>query len=124
MVAEAPMIAQLIRELGMDAADVVSPRPEVIRSLEGKTYNVFHVREAAGSPYIPAQDFVRRYGVRSVVGCGGMLLTGEMFALILFSRAPIPPGSADRFRNLALDLKLAISPLKEVFDSSSAAAVV
>lgn len=116
IVAQAPMIAQLIRELGLDLDDVVRPRKDLIRGLEGKTYNVFHVPEALGSPYIPAQDgFVRPYGIRSVVGCGGILLTGDFYSLILFSRVPIPADSADRFRNIALDLKLVISPFDTVF---------
>ncbi|HEX8245776.1 MAG TPA: hypothetical protein VF541_19845 [Longimicrobium sp.] len=114
IVEQAPMIAQLVREMGLDLDDVVSPRPEVIRGLEGKTYNVFYVPDAAGSPFIPAQEgFVRRYGIRSVIGCGGIHLTGDLYSLILFSRAPIPPESADRFRNVALDLKLAISRFRD-----------
>ena len=114
IVEQAPMIAQLVREMGLDLDDVVSPRPEVIRGLEGKTYNVFYVGDALGSPFIPAQEaFVRRYGIRSVIGCGGIHLTGDLYALILFSRAHVPPESADRFRNVALDLKLAISRFRD-----------
>jgi hypothetical protein len=109
MVAQAPMIAELVRAMGMDVRAVVTPQPELIRGIEGKTFNVFFVPEAAGSPYIPAQDFVRDYGVRSVLGFGGVLVTGEFYAVILFTRVTIAPESADRFRNVALDLKLAIS---------------
>ncbi|HEX5727643.1 MAG TPA: hypothetical protein VFX98_19380 [Longimicrobiaceae bacterium] len=116
IVEQAPMISQLIHDLGLDVDAVVTPRPELIRGLDGRTCNVFYVPEAVESPYIPAQEgFVRRYGIRSVVGCGGILLTGELFSLILFARVPIPHASADRFRNIALDLKLAIAPLEEVF---------
>lgn len=109
MVEEAPMIAQLIRAIGLDIGTVVAPDPHLIRGMDGKTFDVFHVPEADGSPYIPAQDFVRRYGVRSVLGFGGMLVTGEFYAVVLFTRVPVPAESADRFRNVALDLKLAIS---------------
>src|SRR6476620_6705320 len=56
MVERAPMIAQLIRQFGLDLADVVQPSPDVMRDLAGKTYGVFHVENAAGSPYIPAQS--------------------------------------------------------------------
>lgn len=113
IVEQAPMIAQLVREMGLDLEHVVSPRPELIRGLEGKTYNVFHVPHALGSPAIPAQDFVQRYGIRSVIGCGGIHLTGDLYAMILFSRAEVPPQSADRFRNVALDLKLAIARFRD-----------
>lgn len=124
MVDQAPMIAELIRAMGMDVRAVVTPQAELIRGMEGKTFNVFFVPEAAGSPYIPAQDFVREYGVRSVLGFGGVLVTGEFYAVILFTRVAIPAESADRFRNVALDLKLAISSssASDTFGTPSAAA--
>ncbi|HEX6372274.1 MAG TPA: hypothetical protein VF006_25370 [Longimicrobium sp.] len=109
MVEQAPMIAELIRAMGMDVSAVVSPASELVRGMAGKTFNVFFVPEAKGSPHIPAQDFVRDYGVRSVLGFGGVLVTGEFYSVILFTRVAIPPESSDRFRNVALDLKLAIS---------------
>jgi hypothetical protein len=121
MVEQAPMIAELVRSMGLDVNAVVSPHLDLIQSLSGKTFNVFHVPEAEGSPYIPAQDeFVRRYGVRSVVGFGGILVTGDFYAVILFSRVPVSTEVADRFRNLALDLKLAISasPAHTTFDDA------
>ncbi|HEX2205043.1 MAG TPA: hypothetical protein VHG91_17160 [Longimicrobium sp.] len=121
VVERSPMVAQLIRELGLDVAHVVAPRPELIRGLEGKTHGVFHVAEAAGSPYIPAQEaFVLPHGVRSVVGCGGIVHDGDLFALVLFSRVPIPAESAERFRQIALQLKIAILPVATSFAPAAA----
>lgn len=100
------MIAQLIRQFGLEIADAISPPSSNISSLERQSYGVFHVESAAGSPYIPAQaEFVARYGVRSVVGCGGALRNGDLFALILFARVPVSREVADRFRALALEVK-------------------
>lgn len=114
IVERAPMIAQLIRQMGLDLDSVVSPHPELLQGVEGKTFNVFYVPRALDSPAIPAQDdFVRPYGIESVLGCGGVNLTGELYAAILFSRVPIPQETADRFRNIALDLKMAISSFAE-----------
>ena len=108
IVEQAPMIAQLIRQMGLDIGEVVRPDPNVIDALEGRTYNVFHVQEAAGSPYIPAQaDFVEPYGIRSVVGFGGLLRSGDLFSVILFSRVPIAEEAAGRFRTVGLDVKAA-----------------
>jgi hypothetical protein len=106
MIEKAPMIAQLIRQFGLELTDVVQPPTDLVWSLTGKTYRVFHVPEAVGSPYIPAQkDFVLKFGIRSVVGFGGSLPNAELFAIILFARVPISSETADRFRNLALDVK-------------------
>ena len=55
IVQRAPMISQLIHEFGLALPDVLQPSADVMRRLEGKTYGVFHVEDAAGSPYIPAQ---------------------------------------------------------------------
>jgi hypothetical protein len=100
------MVAQLVRELGLDLAHVVRPAPDVVRGLAGDAHGVFHVEAAAGSPYIPAQaDFVKPYGVRSVLGFGGALASGELFATILFARVPIPVAVADHFRALALAVR-------------------
>lgn len=106
IVERAPMIAQLIQELGFDIAQVVRPTTGVVRDLAGKSYGVFHVEDAVNSPFIPAQTgFVERYAIRSVLGFGGALPGGEIFAMILFSKVRISFGAADRFRALSLDLK-------------------
>jgi hypothetical protein len=119
VVERAPMIAQLIREFGMQLSDVVRPSDDLVRALGGKSYGVFHVEEAAGSRYIPAQaGFVDRHGIRSVIGFGGLLPMGDLFGVILFSRVHVSVESADRFRSLALDLKSCLIPYGDaVFDA-------
>jgi len=107
------MIAQLITQFGLDIASIVHPAPDLVREPEGRTYNVFHVREANGSPWIPAQeDFVIPHGIASVVGFGG-LIGSDLFAVILFSRITIPDQSAVRFRNVALDVKALVHGFSE-----------
>jgi two-component system NtrC family sensor kinase len=114
IVRAAPMIAGLIEALGMDLEAVVAGEDATVRSTEARTYDVFHVEQALGSPAIPDQhDFVVPYAIRSVVGFGGVLRSGELFAVVLFSRAPIPPVSANRFRTIALDIKSALFTLDE-----------
>ena len=114
IVEKAPMISQLIKELGMDLKHVIQPSPDVVNELGGKRHGVFHVEHALGSPYIPAQEeFVVRHGIESVVGIGGMLATGDLFAVILFATVHVPASTADRFRALALDVKSAFSRFGE-----------
>lgn len=114
MVAKAPMVAALIDELGLDLGAVLHPTPDVVRELEGKSYGVFYVADAHGSPSIPAQEeFVVRYGIQSVVGFGGMLPSGDIYATIMFSRVPVPAATADRFRTVALDLRAMLFQFRE-----------
>ncbi len=112
IVEQAPMIAELIRAMGIEIADVVSPPIALFENADGRTYNVFHVEHARGSPFIPAQSgFVIPYGIESVVGFGGLLSTGEFFAVVMFSRVHIGKEPASRFRNVALDVKAILYPL-------------
>ncbi len=123
IVEKAPMIAQLIRQFGLDPGQVVTPSPEFVRDMEGRTYGVFFVPDAKGSPYIPAQDqFVHPHGIRSVIGCGGSLRGGDFFAVLLFTRLPLDHDVADRFRTIALDIKssLFFFDQQSVFSASAA----
>lgn len=114
IVEKAPMISQLIKEMGLELSSVLRPSPDVVRELAGKRHGVFYVADALGSPYIPAQDdFVVRFGIKSVVGFGGVLASGDLFAVILFSTVPVTPESADRFKTLALDVKIGFSRFNE-----------
>jgi hypothetical protein len=114
VVAQAPMIAQLIQQFGVKISTVVRPSPSLVLDGGPAKFNVFYVPEALGSPHIVAQEeFVARYGVKSVVGVGGMLVTGELFATILFSKVPVSRETADAFRILGLNLKLAFLSLIE-----------
>lgn len=110
IVEAAPMIAGLIAAMGLPIRSVIHPAAAEQTRLAGRTYNVFYVEEARGSPRIPAQEeFVIPFGVRSVFGFGGMLLSGGLYCVIGFTRVRVPPSAAERFRNIALDLRVALS---------------
>lgn len=112
-VAQAPMVLNLIRQLGLDVSMVVKPDPRLLLDMEQRTFNVFHVPEALGSPYIPAQEeFVVPYGIRSVLGFGGLLPSGEMFAVIMFFKVPVSKEVADLFKALSLNVKMAVLPFE------------
>lgn len=110
VLARLPMIRALLDQLGLDARAVVAPSASLLLNAEERTFNVFHVPQAAGSPFIPAQDFVHANRIRSVLGFGGMLHTGDLFAVIMFARVSIPRETAALFQTLALGVKLAIEP--------------
>lgn len=108
---EAPMIAALIRDLGIEKKLVLDPPTSVRTDSHLRQYNVFYVPEAAGSDAVPAQEeFVLRYGIRSVVGFGGVLASGDTYAVIMFTTAPVPPDALLSFRTLSLTIKALIVP--------------
>lgn len=112
MVEEAPMIAQLIKQLGVNIETVLKPDPALLLDMRDTSHNVFYVPRAEGSPFIVAQkEFVIPYRIQSVVGFGGMVASGDLFATIMFSKVPIAPETADLFKVIGLNLKLALLPI-------------
>lgn len=112
-VENAPMISQLLSQLGLSFSALQKPDPTLMLEKEQPAaFNVFHVPEAQGSAYVPAQkEFVIPYGIKSVVGFGGLLPTGDLFVVIAFSRVHVSRESAELFKTLALSVKLALVPL-------------
>ncbi|MBC7999700.1 MAG: histidine kinase, partial [Leptolyngbya sp.] len=126
------MIALLLKQFGIESnsvSDVVLNFPgqdtptsvgidEIVMDQDQATFNVFFVPNAVDSPYIYQQeDFVKPYGVKSVLGFGGILSAGQIFAVLLFSKATIKKEIAQRFKPLALSTKNAIlqAPPDKVF---------
>jgi hypothetical protein len=117
LVEQLPMVRQLITQLGLSVSTVIRPDPQHARTLAQQTYDVFHVEEAQGSPHVPAQDFVRDHAIRSALGFGGMLFTGDFYAVVLFSRVTVPAPAAQMLKILALPLRVPLlAHLSRVFD--------
>jgi hypothetical protein len=107
VVEQIPMISQLIKQFGLEINTVLEPAPTLLVDLAQTSFNVFYVPEAVGSPYIPAQEqFVAEFGIKSALGFGGMLPSGNLFAVIMFSKMPITRDTADMFKPLALSMKM------------------
>ncbi len=117
MVERSPMIASLLTQLGVSVASVVKPDDRRNIELHHQDYDVFFVPDALGDPMVPAQDgFVVPYGIHSVIGCGGVLPSGDLFALLLFTTVHVEAATAELFRTLALSIKASIVALTfEVF---------
>jgi hypothetical protein len=105
-----PMFTQLFTQLGLVLTEMLA-ESNILADRSETTYNVFHVQTALGSPYVPVQEeFVVKYGIQSVLGFGGVLPSGEVYAVILFATVSIPAETAELFRTLALCVKLAVLP--------------
>ena len=104
-----PMISNLLNQLGLEIERVVHPSADFFREQGGRSFNVFHVPSALGSPLVPAQaDFVVPYRIQSVLGFGGLLPSGDIFAVILFTKLCLSQDIAELFKPLSLSLKLAV----------------
>jgi serine phosphatase RsbU (regulator of sigma subunit)/anti-sigma regulatory factor (Ser/Thr protein kinase) len=68
------------------------------------------VSDATGSPLVPAQSLVESHGVQSALGLGGILPSGEVFTVVLLSRVPIDPATAQRFGAVTEAMRGALSP--------------
>ncbi|GAB1721797.1 MAG: PAS domain S-box protein [Nitrospira sp. CR1.1] len=116
-----PMFSQLLHQFGVSTEFAVRPDGEWLVDLEEKTYNVFYVPDAKGSPYVPVQDgFVGKYGVKSVLCFGGILPSRDLFAVILFSRTPVPRETAALCKSLALSLKTSLLAFDEASSPDNA----
>lgn len=105
--ARAPMTAALLRHVGVSLGFAQEDIPA-----RWQRSNVFHVEDARGDPQVPDQvEFIEPYGVRSVLGFGGMLPTGEVFAVILFSSVHVGAEVAALFEPVAQSVRLGLLPL-------------
>ncbi|HJU05544.1 MAG TPA: hypothetical protein VJ692_10375 [Nitrospiraceae bacterium] len=113
-VAQFPMFSQLMTQFGMDLHALLRPRSNLLVDERETTFNVFYVPDAEGSPYVPGQEqFVIPFHIKSVLGFGSLLPSGELFATILFSKVPISRDTADLFKTLALYTKIAVLPFDD-----------
>ncbi|MEO8046639.1 MAG: PAS domain S-box protein [Nitrospirota bacterium] len=115
VVSQFPMVSQLLQQLGVDVTSKTSHNSDRPVDWIERTLNVFHVAEAKGSPFVPAQEeFVIPLGIESVLGFGGVFPSNEFFTVILFSKQKISRETAELFKPLAMSVKLALLP----FDGS------
>ena len=121
MVNSTPMIARLVSQFGLKTRDIIDPDSDMLLDLEQKSYNVFYEPDAASSKYITVQDdFVIREGIQSCLGFGGMLPSGNLFAVIMFSKVRISPDVASMFRTVALSAKLGLLPFESIVFQNAA----
>ncbi len=106
-----PMFSQLFHQMGWSLPSRTQPSADLLVDRQEHAFNVFHILQAAGSPYVPAQEeFVGPFSVRSVLGFGAVLPDNELFTVILFSRDTIPESVAQLFKPLALSVQVALAP--------------
>jgi histone H3/H4 len=98
-----PMIARLIKELGVPLEWVDRHDSGMIIRTMGTSAGLFFVDDAGeatdhqGRKIIAAQDFVSAHNVKSVFGIGGAYPTGQILVVVVFCRDTISRATAERF---------------------------
>lgn len=101
-----PMVARLLKELGVDLAWLDAAAEVNARRLLGGFNGLFFVDDAAtakdslGRLIIPAQDFVEEQGIKSVFGMGGFYPDNTLIAIIVFARETLKRSQVERFTSL------------------------
>jgi hypothetical protein len=100
---ESPMVSAAAYQLGLDfgverpGGTIDMPIPEA--SLMTR---YFHIEQAMGSPYIPAQEpFVKPYGIQWVFGVGSGFLSGSAYVVLAFSREASTTAQATHLAQLS-----------------------
>lgn len=109
-IASLPMVSSMFEQLGVSPGEVLGSDQGDRLRVHHRDFEVFHVPDAAASPMIPDQAFVADHGIASVVGLGGGLPSGDLFAVVLFSSVPIDARTAELMRPLGVAVKAALVP--------------
>lgn len=99
----APSFRALVTQLGLDVASLVALEPAYAGEASHRTCHVFRTEDVPGA--IAAQ------GVRSILGFGGLLPSGNLFFVLLYLRTVISADHAEMFRPVAINVKMPLLPL-------------
>jgi hypothetical protein len=113
VVEASPMIASLLDDMGVRLTSAAS-RPRLVNAARQvpihPTFYVADARtttDARGRFKIPAREFVASNEVRTVLGVGGSLGCGTLFAMVLFARQHVTRAVAEQLVPLAADFRAA-----------------
>jgi hypothetical protein len=112
-VASIPMVSRLLTEMGLGLDWVDRSETDIVTTVLGRMAGVFYVEDAAsavdrqGRRVIPAQDFVSRYGVKTVFGVGGAYMNGVFLCLLFFTKESIPQAQVKRMTPIISVIKMA-----------------
>lgn len=105
-VEEIPMLARLLKELGLPIEWIDSRDSTIMNKALGSSAGLFYAEDAAaavdnqGRKIIAAQDFVAEHAIKSVFGVGGAYFGGRLCTMIFFCQDRVERGAAQRFMPL------------------------
>jgi hypothetical protein len=106
-----PMVSRLMHDMGIGLEWLDTNDTKIVVKSLGRVAGVFYVRDAAtgvddqGRMIVPAQDFVRAHGIKTVFGLGGSYLNGTFMILILFTRERLERDEVEKFMPLVSTIK-------------------
>ncbi len=127
LVSAIPMLSPVIHQFGIDLSAVMRPDPSLADSL---SLSPFYVPEAQGSAEMAVQnvpvpernqeifegmakyagEFVVQYDLKSLLGFGGLLSSGELFFIFIMTKIPVHRTVAETLKGLAGYVKDAVEP--------------
>jgi hypothetical protein len=120
---QSPMLSASLYQLGLDTGLPMTDAS--VSDLEVPQVSMmtryFHVEQALGSPYIPAQEqFVKPYQIQSVVGIGNNFVSNSLAILLAFSRVSLNSDQAAAFAQMApyLSTLLAIYDSRQIWSAA------
>lgn len=112
-----PMVSRLMHDMGIGVEWLDTHDTQIVVKSIGRIAGVFYVRDAAtgvddqARMIVPAQDFVRANGIKTVFGLGGSYLNGTCIILILFTREFMERAEVEKFMPLVSTIKSATMSL-------------
>ena len=112
-----PMFQEVLTQLGIDIEHFYQTK-ELVVTGKRPYQGTFHIPDAS-SPAIPAQnEFVRPYGIKSLVGFGGFMGPAQtIYLLYAFSREYVSPEAAQAFYRLQEFVGTTIAVSTKIFES-------
>lgn len=110
---EQPVLEVLFSVMGVDLDVALDPLEAMRANLHHRDLNVFLVQDVQNSELFGGPDQRRQIeelGIRSLLGIGGALPTGDLFFVFMFTRTMVSDSSARLMRSLAPAVKASLVP--------------
>ncbi|GJQ49902.1 histidine kinase [Candidatus Kuenenia stuttgartiensis] len=108
-----PMIAALLTQIGEYPLCEVNAGIDFLKNDQHKNYGLYCIEDAGDMMSIPDQtNFVNTHSIKSVVGFGGKFSSGNVYAIIIFSKELIRKNTAKSFLAINPAIKQIMLPFE------------
>jgi len=109
-ISRVPMLSQLIRALGFRLTGAGNSVNSADASSKTNQQDVLLVADPGDNSIIPEQaGFVVPFGIKSALGLGSLLPSGNMFALLMFTNVDLPVEIRETLKSLLKVINLRLS---------------